>query len=75
MEGKIAYTPNVHLTPDQHRKLCEELGGVWTRRAIEILEDYKRRGEKHGYEDDYQAIVNWILEQVEEEKWPAHQIL
>lgn len=73
MKGMIAYTGNVHMTPDQHRKLCEELGGAWTRRAIEILEDYKSHGEKHEYEDDYQAILNWILEQVEEEKWPARQ--
>jgi len=66
-EPKHRHGDTVMLTNTEHAKLVEMLGEARAGRAIKILDDYKvAHGRK--YASDYRAILNWVVERIEQEE-------
>ncbi|MBP1312289.1 DNA-binding MarR family transcriptional regulator [Paenibacillus sp. 1182] len=64
---KIKFAEFVKLTQQEYDKLVLAHGEDRTKRMIEILDNYKgSKGKK--YASDYRAILNWVVERVEEEE-------
>lgn len=64
---KVQWAENVAMTNAQYEKLLCTYGEADTKRLIEILDNYKGAiGKK--YEDDYRAILNWVVNRLKEEK-------
>lgn len=63
---KINYAENVTMTEDEYSKLVSEHGEARINRAIEILDNYKGANGKR-YKSDYRAILNWVINRVNEE--------
>ncbi|MCF2717840.1 hypothetical protein LWE69_11680 [Paenibacillus sp. UKAQ_18] len=64
---KIKFAEFVKLTQQEYDKLVLAHGEDKTKRMIEILDNYKgSKGKK--YASDYRAILNWVVERVEEEE-------
>lgn len=64
---KTKYADNVSMYPEEHQKLVDRFGEEFTRKCIEILDNYKPNGKK--YKDDYRAILTWVVDRCEE-KYP-----
>lgn len=65
-ESKKQYAEFVFLKEEEHKKLLDQYGEAKTARMIEVLDNYK--GSKGAtYASDYRAILNWVVERVEEE--------
>ena len=65
-EKKRKYADFVSMTEEEYQKLVDEYGEEFTRRCIEVLDNYKgAKGKK--YKSDYRAIKNWVVGRVEEE--------
>lgn len=63
---KKKYAEFVSMTEEEYGKLLQQHGAEKTVRMIEILDNYKgSKGKK--YASDYRAILNWVIERVEEE--------
>lgn len=63
---KTKYAEFVSMTEEEYGKLVDRYGEEKTKRAIEILDNYKgSKGKK--YASDYRTILNWVMERVEEE--------
>lgn len=63
---KKQYAEFVTLTEDEYKKLVALHGEEKTRRMIEVLDNYKGANGKK-YSSDYRAILNWVVERVNEE--------
>lgn len=63
---KIKYAEFVRMTEEEHRKLVEQYGENATARMITVLDNYKGQSGKT-YKSDYRAILNWVVERVQEE--------
>lgn len=63
---KVKYAEFVSMTEEEYNKLVTKYGEEKTKRAIEILDNYKgSKGKK--YVSDYRTILNWVMDRVEEE--------
>lgn len=63
---KVKYAEFVSMTEEEHEKLVTSHGKEKTARMIEVLDNYK--GSKGTtYKSDYRAILNWVVERVNEE--------
>ena len=63
---KVKYAEFVHMTEEEYQKLVAAHGEEKTKRAIEILDNYKGSKGKT-YKNDYRAILSWVIERVNEE--------
>lgn len=63
---KVQYAEFVSMTEEEYKKLLEKFGEEKTKRAVEILDNYKGQSGR-SYESDYRAILNWTIERVNEE--------
>lgn len=63
---KIKYAEFVSMTEEEYGKLVSEHGEEKTKRAIEVLDNYKGSKGKT-YKSDYRAILSWVIERVNEE--------
>lgn len=63
---KIAYAEFVRMTEEEYGRLLSGHGEEKTKRAIEILDNYKGSNGKT-YKSDYRAILNWVIDRVNEE--------
>lgn len=63
---KVKYAEFVHMTEEEHGKLIAQYGEEKTKRAIEILDNYKGSKGKT-YKNDYRAILSWVMDRVNEE--------
>ena len=64
---KKQYAEFVTMTEEEYEKLTTEYGESKTKRAIEILDNYKGANGKT-YKSDYRAILNWVMERATEEQ-------
>jgi hypothetical protein len=63
---KIKYAENVSMTEAEHQKLIDKYGADKTKLFIEKLDNAK--GAKgYTYKNDYRAILNWVVGEVEKE--------
>lgn len=58
---KDKYAEYVTLYPEEYDKLVSEYGEPFTKKCIEILDNYKGSSGKT-YKSDYRAILNWTVE-------------
>lgn len=65
---KIKYAESVSMLPEEHQKLVDTYGEVFTLKLIEELDNYKVANGKT-YKNDYRAILNWVVEKCEK-KYP-----
>ena len=63
---KVRYAEFVYMTEVEHGKLLERYGPEMTDRLIEKLDNYKGSKGKT-YSSDYRAILNWVVDSVQEE--------
>ncbi|MEG1894605.1 MAG: DUF4373 domain-containing protein [Oscillospiraceae bacterium] len=64
--GKVKYAEFVSMTEEEYEKLVATHGKEKTARMIEVLDNYK--GSKGTtYKNDYRAILNWVVDRVNEE--------
>lgn len=56
---KNIYAEFVKMTEEEHEKLINEYGEVFTKMMVDRLDDYKASTGKV-YKDDYRTILNWI---------------
>lgn len=61
---KTKYADNVSMYPEEYQKLVDKYGEPFTKKCIEILDNYKPNGKK--YKDDYRAILTWVVDRCEE---------
>lgn len=64
---KIQFAEFVSMTQVEYDKLIEQHGEDRVRRMIEILDNYKGANKKK-YASDYRAILNWVVDRVQEEE-------
>jgi len=72
---KIKYAEFVSMTNDEYSSLVAKLGGEErAKRCIEILDNYKgAKGKK--YKSDYRAILNWVIDRLEEEEQKKQKVV
>lgn len=63
---KTKYAEFVRMTEEEYQKLVAAHGEEKTKRAIEILDNYKGSKGKT-YKNDYRAILSWVIDRVNEE--------
>jgi hypothetical protein len=63
---KKRYAEFVHMTEEEYQKLIETYGEEKTKRAVEVLDNYKGSKGKT-YKSDYRAILSWAMDRVNEE--------
>lgn len=66
IQPKIQFAEFVKMTQAEYDKLTSSHGEPKTKRMIEVLNNYKGSSGKK-YKSDYLAILNWVVERVEEE--------
>lgn len=66
-ENTRARAENVTMTDAEYQKLIDKYGEKETSRLIEILDNYKGQSGKK-YKSDYRAILNWVVDRLQEEK-------
>ena len=60
---KKKYAEFVFLSQDEYLKLIVKHGEFWTKKMIQVLDNYKgAKGKK--YKSDYRAILSWVEEKV-----------
>lgn len=64
-EQKIKFAEYVTLTQAEHDKLVAEYGDLFVQKMIETLDNYKGASGKK-YASDYRAMLNWVVERVEQ---------
>ena len=64
---KTAFADFVSMTNDEYSSLIARLGEADTKRAIEILDNYKGSSGKK-YVSDYRAILSWVVDKLGEVK-------
>ncbi|GGH46050.1 hypothetical protein GCM10008014_08470 [Paenibacillus silvae] len=64
---KIQFAEFVSMTQSEYDKLVEQHGEDRVKRMIEILDNYKGANKKK-YASDYRAILNWVVNRVQEEE-------
>lgn len=64
---KNQYAENVTMTEQEYQKLVDTHGQEDTDRMIDILNNFKASNGKK-YKSDYHAILNWVVERLQEEK-------
>ncbi|WP_339259562.1 hypothetical protein MKZ12_07200 [Paenibacillus sp. FSL R5-0713] len=64
---KIQFAEFVSMTQAEYDKLIEGHGEQQVKRMIEILDNYKGANKKK-YASDYRAILNWVVNRVQEEE-------
>lgn len=67
-DAKTKYGEFVSMTDDEYKKLIEAVGEPATKKAVEILDNYKGSSGKK-YKSDYRAIRMWVLDSIKE-KYP-----
>jgi hypothetical protein len=65
--AKVKRAEFVELTDEEYEKLVNQYGKDMTARMIEVLDNYKGQSGKT-YKSDYRAILNWVVERVQEEQ-------
>lgn len=65
-EIKLNYADSVLMTEIEYGKLNDEYGSDFTKKCIEVLDNYKGATGKT-YKSDYKAILNWVVKRVQEE--------
>lgn len=65
--AKIKRAEFVELTAEEYEKLVNQYGKEITDRMIEVLDNYKGQSGRT-YKSDYRAILNWVVERVQEEQ-------
>lgn len=63
---KVKYAEFVSMTEEEYGKLVEQYGKEMTARMVEVLDNYKGQNGKT-YKSDYRAMLNWVVERVQEE--------
>lgn len=63
---KIKYAEFVKMTEEEYEKLVNQYGKDMTLRMITVLDNYKGQNGKT-YKSDYRAILNWVVDRVQEE--------
>lgn len=63
---KIEYAEFVRMTEEEYEKLVKQYGKDMTVRMITVLDNYKGQNGKT-YKSDYRAILNWVVDRVQEE--------
>lgn len=63
---KISYAEYVLMQEKEYLSLVDKYGETFTRRCIEILNNYKGACGKK-YKSDYLAILNWVVARTEQE--------
>ena len=63
---KISYAEYVSMQEKEYLSLVDKYGETFTRRCIEILNNYKGACGKK-YKSDYLAILNWVVARTEQE--------
>lgn len=64
---KTKFAEFVSLTNAEYEALVAKLGEDRAKRCIEILDNYKGANGKR-YKSDYRAILNWVIQRLEEEE-------
>lgn len=62
---KHIYAEFVQMTEDEYKKLVEKYGEEFTKECISVLDNYKGSSNKK-YASDYRAILNWVVDRVQE---------
>ena len=62
---KTKFAEFVHMKDSEYQKLIDRYGKPAADKAIEILNNYKGSKGKR-YADDYRAILNWVMDRVQE---------
>jgi len=63
-DKKIQYADYVNMKESEYEKLINKYGEKFTKECINVLDNYKgSKGKK--YQDDYRAILNWVVKRVE----------
>ena len=62
-EDKIQYAEFVFLNKDEYLKLVVRHGEFWTKKMIQVLDNYKGAKGKQ-YKSDYRAILSWVEDKV-----------
>lgn len=57
----------VAMTNDEYQKLVVTYGEEFTKRCVEVLDNYKGANGKK-YKSDYRAILNWVVDRVAQER-------
>ena len=55
------------MSDSEYQTLIDKYGEKDTARLIEILDNYKGQSGKK-YKSDYRAILNWVVDRLQEEK-------
>ena len=66
-ESIRARAENVTMSDSEYQTLIDKYGEKDTARLIEILDNYKGQSGKK-YKSDYRAILNWVVDRLQEEK-------
>lgn len=65
-EKKKNFAEFVKMKESEHQKLVSEYGEAFTKKCIEVLDNYKGSSGKK-YKDDYRAILTWVVNKVKTE--------
>lgn len=61
--AKKKYAEFVSMTEEEHQKLVEKYGQIFTAACIEELDNYKgSKGKK--YASDYRAVLSWVVDRI-----------
>lgn len=60
---KRKYADHVSMTENEHSKLVDKFGSLFTSACIDKLSNYKGQNGKH-YKSDYSAILNWVVDEI-----------
>ena len=62
---KTQYAEFVFMKEEEYDKLVSQYGADFTKKCIEILDNYKGSSGKK-YKDDYRAILSWVIDRAKE---------
>ncbi len=65
-KSKLKYGEFVSMTNAEYEKLISSYGEEFTKKSIEILDNYKGSKGKQ-YKSDYRAILSWVVEKVKKD--------
>ena len=62
---KTQYAEFVFMKEEEYDKLVSQYGSDFTKKCVEILDNYKGSSGKK-YKDDYRAILSWVIDRAKE---------
>ena len=63
--AKTQYAEFVFMKEEEYDKLVSQYGADFTKKCVEILDNYKGSSGKK-YKDDYRAILSWVIDRAKE---------